>query len=197
MCNQGWVYQGKQNKSKTKIACDPSVVKNFIRVDDKNKQGNLLDKQEAEIDMSDKIRGSKMKREVHWEAKEISILSQNGCWEYKKKKNTSHWQIFLDQNYEILWLFYFFPIQNFPDHFPKVTRGRLFPDLEDKLVLFGPRQANLVLIAYGSSKGSGEPAHLRSLARTSAARSYKQWVKRNLQTESQISSPSDWLGMRS
>ena len=37
-----------------------------------------------------------------------------------------------------------------------------------------PRQANLVLIAYASSEGSGEPAHPRSLARTSAARSYKQ-----------------------
>ena len=61
----------------------------------------------------------------------------------------------------------------------------------------GPRQANLVLIAYASSEGSGEPAHPRSLARTSAARSYKQWVKRNLQTESQIPSPFEWLGMRS
>ena len=61
----------------------------------------------------------------------------------------------------------------------------------------GPHQANLVLIAYASSDGSGEPAHPRSLARTSAARSYKQWVKRNLQTESQIPSPSEWLGMRS
>ena len=61
----------------------------------------------------------------------------------------------------------------------------------------GPRQANLVLIAYASSEGSGEPAHPRSLARTSAARSYKQWVKRNLQTESQIPGPSEWLGMRS
>ena len=40
--------------------------------------------------------------------------------------------------------------------------------------LFGPRQANLVLIAYTSSEGSGEPAHPRSLARTFAARSYKQ-----------------------
>ena len=38
----------------------------------------------------------------------------------------------------------------------------------------GPRQANLLLIAYASSEGSGEPAHPRSLARTSAARSYKQ-----------------------
>ena len=38
----------------------------------------------------------------------------------------------------------------------------------------GPRQANLVLIAYASSEGSGEPAHPRSLARTFAARSYKQ-----------------------
>ena len=63
--------------------------------------------------------------------------------------------------------------------------------------IIGPRQANLVLIAYASSEGSGEPAHPRSLARTSAARSYKQWVKRNLQTESQIPGPSEWLGMRS
>ena len=38
----------------------------------------------------------------------------------------------------------------------------------------GPRQANLVLIAYASSEGSGEPADPRSLARTLAARSYKQ-----------------------
>ena len=36
---------------------------------------------------------------------------------------------------------------------------------------FGPRQAKLVLIAFVSSEGSGEPAYLRSLARTSAARS--------------------------
>ena len=34
----------------------------------------------------------------------------------------------------------------------------------------GPRQPNLVLIAYASSEGSGEPAHPRSLARTFAAR---------------------------
>ena len=59
--------------------------------------------------------------------------------------------------------------------------------------LFGPRQANLVLIAYASSEGSGEPAHLRSLTRTSAACSYK----RNLQKESQIPGPSEWLGMHS
>ena len=31
--------------------------------------------------------------------------------------------------------------------------------------LYGPRQANLVLIAYASSEGSGEPAHPRSLAK--------------------------------
>ena len=62
-----------------------------------------------------------------------------------------------------------------------------------------PRQANLVLIAYASSEGSGEPAHprMRSLARTSATRSFKQWVKRNLQTETQIPGSSEWLGMRS
>ena len=61
----------------------------------------------------------------------------------------------------------------------------------------GPRQANLVLTAYASREGSGEPAHPRSLARTIATRSYKQWIKRNLQTESQIPGPSEWLGMRS
>ena len=64
-------------------------------------------------------------------------------------------------------------------------------------LLFGPRQANLVLIAYASSEGLGEPAHPRSLARTFAVRSYKQLIKRNLQTESQIPGPSEWLGMRS
>ena len=64
-------------------------------------------------------------------------------------------------------------------------------------LLFGPRQANFVLIAYASSEGSGEPAHPRSLARTAAACSYKQLVKRNLQIESQILGPSECLGMRS
>ena len=46
-----------------------------------------------------------------------------------------------------------------------------YPSLEPNL--YGPRQANLVLIAYASSEGSGEPAHPRSLARTFAAHSYK------------------------
>ena len=34
----------------------------------------------------------------------------------------------------------------------------------DKITLktFGPRQANLVLIAYASNEGSGEPAHPQS-----------------------------------
>ena len=62
-------------------------------------------------------------------------------------------------------------------------------DVEGKLN--GLRQANLVLIAYASSEGSGKPAHPRSLARTFAARSYKQQVKRSLQTESQIPGPSE------
>ena len=46
--------------------------------------------------------------------------------------------------------------------------------IEKQITSFGPRQANLVLIAYASSEGSGESAHPRSLARTFAARSYKQ-----------------------
>ena len=45
---------------------------------------------------------------------------------------------------------------------------------ENILFINGLRQANLVLIAYASSEDLGEPAHPRSLARTSAARSYKQ-----------------------
>ena len=65
-----------------------------------------------------------------------------------------------------------------------IDKKHLFP-----ILLFGPRQANLVFIAYASSEG-------RSLARTSAAHSYKKWVKRNLQPESQIPGPSEWLGMR-
>ena len=43
----------------------------------------------------------------------------------------------------------------------------------------------------------GSAWHPRSLARTFTARSYKQWVKNNLQTESQVPGPSEWLGMRS
>ena len=63
-----------------------------------------------------------------------------------------------------------------------------------KFLLIGPRQANLVFIAYASSDGSGEPAHPRSLTRTSAARSYKHRVKRNLQTEKirSLASLNDW-----
>ena len=60
-----------------------------------------------------------------------------------------------------------------PGLFPKgllITRHQCIGTLK----LYGPRQANLVLIAYASSEGSGEPAHSRSLARTFAARSYKQ-----------------------
>ena len=69
---------------------------------------------------------------------------------------------------------------------------RAYPAYLDLLdTIIGPRQANLVLIAYASSEGSGEPAHPRSLARTFATRSYKQGIKRNLQTESQIPGPSE------
>ena len=77
-----------------------------------------------------------------------------------------------------------------------VNMFRIIKCLEEHMTI-GPRQATLVLIAYASSEGSSEPAHPRSLARTFAARSYKQLVKRNLQTENQIPGPSEWLGMRS
>ena len=60
-----------------------------------------------------------------------------------------------------------FEMSNFIRCFSKVARTC-------KLSPYGPRQANLVLNAYASSEGSGEPAHPRSLARTSAAPSYKQ-----------------------
>ena len=55
----------------------------------------------------------------------------------------------------------------------------------------GPRQANLVLIAYASSEGSGEPAHPRSLARTSAARSYKL-IQAVSQEEPSDRKPDPW-----
>ena len=55
-----------------------------------------------------------------------------------------------------------------------VHSGLSMRQVSGKIFTFGPRQANLVLIAYASSEGSGEPAHPRSLARTSAAPSYKQ-----------------------
>ena len=92
-----------------------------------------------------------------------------------------------------LWLWHFLTIF--------VASTYFYTKIEEKQrwvgKLYRPRQANLVLIAYASTEGSGEPAHPRSLVRTSATRSYKQWVKRNLQTESQIPGPSEWLGMRS
>ena len=43
------------------------------------------------------------------------------------------------------------------------------------ILTIGPRQANLVLITYASSEGSGEPAHPRSLARTTCA-SYNKTI---------------------
>ena len=102
----------------------------------------------------------------------------------KKKKKSDSWKFYF-YNYFLLLDF-------------KIFWNIMHSEIWRKLCFrYGPRQANLVLIAYASSEGSGEPAHPRSLARTFAARSYKQWVKRNLQTESQIPGPSEWLGMRS
>ena len=63
-------------------------------------------------------------------------------------------------------------------HISKVYIAKLCPLTfaldQNRESLHRPRQANLVLIAYASSESSGEPAHPRSLARTFAARSYKQ-----------------------
>ena len=41
-------------------------------------------------------------------------------------------------------------------------------------LLFGPRQANLVLIAYASSEGSGEPAQSRQNLRCSLIQAVSQ-----------------------
>ena len=59
------------------------------------------------------------------------------------------------------------------DYFAMFLSFNIF-DVEIVKPSYGPRRANLVLIAYASSEGSGEPAHPRSLARAFAARSYKQ-----------------------
>ena len=70
-------------------------------------------------------------------------------------------------------------VGSFPDRL--ILNTDIFYDVRSMITVrshtahsYGPRQANLVLIAYASSEGSGEPAHPRSLARTSATRSYKQ-----------------------
>ena len=112
----------------------------------------------------------------------------------------------LISNCESQW-YIFIPVQSNRQPTPNESAIRTLTFTENKTFclseithlkwMYGPRQANLVLIAYASSEGSGEPAHPRSIARTFAARSYKQWAKRNLQTESQIPGPSEWLGMRS
>ena len=53
-------------------------------------------------------------------------------------------------------------------YYSKQTQSRLARSLiSDLIKIYGPRHANLVLIAYASSEGSGETAHPRSLARTS------------------------------
>ena len=57
-------------------------------------------------------------------------------------------------------------------YFQKPNKNKIKNELLKNII--EPRQANLVLITYASSEDSGEPAHPRSLARTSAARSYKQ-----------------------
>ena len=44
-----------------------------------------------------------------------------------------------------------------------------FRCIHENTISIGPRQANLVLIAYANSEGSGEPAHPRSLARRACA----------------------------
>ena len=69
---------------------------------------------------------------------------------------------------------------NHTTRFSRYSRQKRLNELK-KTIPFNPksvyymaRQANLVLIAYASSEGSGEPAHPRSLARTFTARSYKQ-----------------------
>ena len=56
----------------------------------------------------------------------------------------------------------------------------------------GPHQANLVLIAYASSEGSDEPAHARSLARTSAARSYSESRGTFRQKARSLAPLNDW-----
>ena len=50
---------------------------------------------------------------------------------------------------------------------------------------------------FGTHRLCEQPAHPRCLTRIFTARSYKQWVKTNLQTEGQIPGPSEWLDMRS
>ena len=82
--------------------------------------------------------------------------------------------------YRIALKIYFSSLTNYrKSYITRVTYVTVISDIYSDLTLsniciHGPSQANLVLIAYANSEGSGEPAHPRSLVRTSAARSYKQ-----------------------
>ena len=82
-----------------------------------------------------------------------------------------------------------------PLHGPSASRLQIDKSILCLLSAFivesrsGPHQANLVHMAYASSEGSGEPAHPRSLARTSAARPYKRWVKRAFRQKARSLAP--------
>ena len=55
--------------------------------------------------------------------------------------------------------------------------------------------AIMVLISQAISKGSGEPAHSRSLARAFAVRTHDIWKYTKGPTKSQTSRPTRWLRM--
>ena len=125
-------------------------------------------------------------RLILWEHRQFTMRFRDLPWDFESQPGTFYWGMFCPKIFNI-----------FHMNMQTVQTHAQLSNFAIVKTSVGPRQANLVLIAYASSDGSGEPAHPRSLPRTSAARLYKQWVKRNLQTESQIPSPSEWLGMRS
>ena len=75
---------------------------------------------------------------------------------------------------EFVLVFCFYMILIFQHYFNHICKSLDVARCAMPVKQNGPRQANLVLIAYASSDGPGEPAHPRILARTFAARSYKQ-----------------------
>ena len=62
-------------------------------------------------------------------------------------------------------------------------------------VLIEPTHEIMVLITQATSQGSGEPAHLRRLARAFAVRTREVWKQTKSLTENQTSSPTGWLCM--
>ena len=77
----------------------------------------------------------------------------------------------------------------------KTLRSQVFSWHGFFIKTIAPAHEIMVLITLATSDSSGEPAHLRSLARAFAVRTHEVWKKTKGQTKHQISSSTGWLRM--